>query len=158
MPTAVMTPDAPKAIGPYSQAVLAEGPAGRTLFCSGQIALDPATGELVAGGAAAQAERVMRNVEAVLASAGMGFADVVRTTVYLTDLGDFAVMNEVYGRRFSGTFPARSTVQVAALPRGALVEVEVLAVQAPRPRRGAPRPRRRAARPERATARRTRRR
>jgi hypothetical protein len=83
----------------------------------------------------------------------MGFADVVKTTVYLTDLADFAVMNEVYGRRFSGTFPARSTVQVAALPRGARIELEVLAVQAPRPRRGAPRPKRRAARPERGAAR-----
>ena len=138
MPTALASPDAPRAIGPYSQAVLAEGPAGRTLFCSGQIALDPATGELVAGDAAAQTERVMRNVEAVLGAAGMGFADVVKTTVYLVDLADFAAMNEVYGRRFGGTPPARSTVQVAALPRGSRVEVEVLAWQArPGARRGA---------------------
>lgn len=137
MPRAVSSPDAPGAIGPYSQAVLSEGPAGRTLFCSGQVALDPATGELVAGDAAVQTERVMRNVEALLAGAGMGFADVVKTTVFLTDLNDFAAMNQVYGRPFGGTFPARSTVQVAALPRGARVEIEVLAVQArPGTRRG----------------------
>ncbi len=130
MPTAVESPAAPRAIGPYSQAVLVEGPAGRTLFCSGQIPLDPATGELVSGDAAAQTERIMGNVEAVLSAAGMGFADVVKTTVYLADLADVAAMNQVYGKRFAGTFPARSTVQVAALPRGARVEVEVLAVQA----------------------------
>jgi 2-iminobutanoate/2-iminopropanoate deaminase len=146
MANAIASPDAPRAIGPYSQAVLAEGPAGRTLFCSGQIALDPATGELVAGDVAAQTERVMRNVEAVLASAGMGFGDVVKTTVFLTDLADFAAMNEVYGRRFSGTFPARSTVQVAALPRGAGVEVEVLALRARRAGGGAGRPARHGAR------------
>ncbi len=158
MPKAVSSADAPKAIGPYSQAVLVEGPAGRTLFSSGQVALDPATGELVAGDAASQVERVMKNLEAVLAAAGMGFGDVVKTTVFLADLADFAAMNEVYGRRFSGTFPARSTVQVAALPRGARVEVEVLAVQAPRPRRGARRPKGRAARAKRGASRRTRRR
>jgi 2-iminobutanoate/2-iminopropanoate deaminase len=119
---------APKAIGPYSQAVLVEGPAGRTLHCSGQIPLDPATGELVQGDIAAQTERVMRNLEAVLSSAGMSFADVVKTTVFLADLADFAAMNEVYGRRFPASPPARSTVQVAALPRGARIEVEVMAV------------------------------
>jgi 2-iminobutanoate/2-iminopropanoate deaminase len=144
MTTAVSSPDAPKAIGPYSQAVLTQGPAGRTLFCSGQVALDPATGELLQGDTAAQAERVMDSVGAVLAAAGMGFGDVVKTTVFLTDMADFAAVNEVYGRRFSGTFPARSTVQVAALPRGARVEVEVLAVApARRPRRAAPRRKRR---------------
>ena len=145
----VSSPDAPGAIGPYSQAVLAEGAGGRTLFCSGQVALDPATGELVQGDAAAQTERVMDNLAAVLAAAGMGFGDVVKTTVFLADLGDFAGVNEAYGRRFHGTLPARSTVQVAALPRGARVEVEVVAVKAARPakrtgrragpRRGAPR-------------------
>ncbi len=122
------TPDAPKAIGPYSQAVLVEGPAGKTLHCAGQIPLDPATGELVAGDVTAQTERVLDNVRAVLAAAGMTFADVVKTTVYLTDLADFAKMNEAYGKRFTaGSYPARSTVPVAALPRGAKVEIEVQA-------------------------------
>jgi 2-iminobutanoate/2-iminopropanoate deaminase len=131
----VASPEAPKAIGPYSQAVLVESPAGRTLHCSGQIPLDPATGELVGGDAAAQAEQVLRNVEAVLAAVGMGFGDVVKSTVYLVDLADFAAMNEVYGRRFPSDPPARSTVQVAALPRGARVEVEVLAVSPAKVRR-----------------------
>jgi 2-iminobutanoate/2-iminopropanoate deaminase len=139
MPTAVESPAAPRAIGPYSQAVLVEGPAGRTLFCSGQIPLDPTTGELVPGDAAVQTERIMGNVEAVLSAAGMAFADVVRTTVYLVQLDDFAAVNQAYGRRFAGPFPARSTVQVAALPRGARVEIEVLAVQA-RPGRAGRRP------------------
>ena len=139
MPKAVSSPDAPRAIGPYSQAVLVDGGTGRTLYSSGQIALDPATGELAQGDAAAQTERVMKNIEAVLGSAGMGFADVVKTTVYLTDLSDFAAVNQVYGRRFSGTFPARSTVQVAALPRGARVEIDVVATQrAPRRKQAGP--------------------
>ncbi len=145
----VSSPDAPKAIGPYSQAVLAEGPGGRILFCSGQVALDPATGELVQGDAAAETERVMDNLAAVLAAAGMGFGDVVKTTVFLADLGDFASVNEAYGRRFQGAFPARSTVQVAALPRGARVEVEAVAVKAGRPAKragGRARPGRRAPR------------
>lgn len=137
----VSSADAPRAIGPYSQAVLAEGPGGRTVFCSGQIALDPVTGELVQGDAAAQTERVMDNLAAVLAAAGMGFGDVVKTTVFLADLGHFAAVNEVYGRRLQGAFPARSTVQVAALPRGALVEVEAVAVKSARPaKRGRARP------------------
>ena len=123
----VASPGAPRAIGPYSQAVRVAGPAGSLLFCSGQIPLDPATGELVPGGIAAQTEQVMRNVEAVLAAAGLGFEQVVKTTVFLVDLADFAAMNEVYGRRFTGACPARSTVQVAALPRGAAVEIEVVA-------------------------------
>ena len=126
----IATPSAPKAIGPYSQAVLSEGAGQRSLYCSGQIPLDPATGELVDGDIALQTERVLANVEAVLAAAGMGFGDVVKTTVFLVDLGDFAKMNEVYGRRFPASPPARSTVQVAALPRGARVEIEVLAAQA----------------------------
>jgi 2-iminobutanoate/2-iminopropanoate deaminase len=128
MRSVVAVPGAPAAIGPYSQAVLVEGPAGRTLWCSGQIPLDPATGELVAGDATAQTERIMRNVEAVLAGAGMTFANVVKSTVFLVDLADFAAMNAVYGSRFPRDPPARSTVQVAALPKGARVEVEVLAV------------------------------
>jgi 2-iminobutanoate/2-iminopropanoate deaminase len=128
-PTIVSSPAAPRAIGPYSQAVLVERGGGRTLYCSGQIPLDPATGELVPGDIIPQTERVLANVEAVLAAAGMSFADVVKTTVYLADLGDFARMNEVYARRVPSAPPARSTVQVAALPRGARVEIEVVAVQ-----------------------------
>ncbi len=129
MPTQIIaTPDAPKAIGPYSQAVLLERAGARTLHCSGQIALDPATGELVQGDIAVQTERAMRNIEAVLAAAGMTFANVVKTTVFLADMADFARMNEIYGRRFTAAPPARSTVQAAALPRGARVEIEVTAV------------------------------
>jgi 2-iminobutanoate/2-iminopropanoate deaminase len=129
MPTRIIaSQSAPKAIGPYSQAVLLDRPGGKTLFCSGQIALDPATGELVQGDITAQTERVMQNVEAVLTAAGMGFGNVVKTTVFLADLGDFARMNEAYGKRFTGAFPARSTVQVAALPRGSRIEIEVTAV------------------------------
>jgi 2-iminobutanoate/2-iminopropanoate deaminase len=117
---------APKAIGPYSQAVESSG--GRTLWLSGQIALDPATGELVPGDIAAQTERVMQNLGAVLEAAGAGFEDVVRCTIYLADLADFAKVNEVYGRRFPLHPPARATVQVAALPRGARVEIDAVAV------------------------------
>jgi 2-iminobutanoate/2-iminopropanoate deaminase len=117
---------APKAIGPYSQAVEARG--ARTLWLSGQIPLDPATGELVAGDVAAQTARVMENLRAVLAAAGAGFEHVVKCTIYLADLADFAKVNEVYGRSFPGDPPARATVQVAALPRGARVEIEAVAV------------------------------
>ncbi len=123
---AVATPDAPKAIGPYSQAIAV--PAGRMVFLSGQIPLDPATGAIVPGDIEAQTERVMKNLAAVLAAAQLGFEHVVRTTIYLTDLADFARVNEVYGRSFSGAPPARATVQVAALPRGARVEVDAIAV------------------------------
>jgi 2-iminobutanoate/2-iminopropanoate deaminase len=122
----ISTTDAPKAIGPYSQAV--EAPAGRVVWCSGQIPLDPATGELVQGDIAAQTERVMRNLDAVLRAGGAGFGDVVRTTIFLADLGDFAKVNEVYGRYFTAAPPARSTVQVAGLPRGARVEIDCVAV------------------------------
>jgi 2-iminobutanoate/2-iminopropanoate deaminase len=124
----IASPGAPKAIGPYSQALLVERSGQRTLYCSGQVALEPRSGELVQGDIAVQTERVMQNVEAVLAAAGMTFANVAKTTVFLLDMADFARMNEVYGRRFTGAFPARSTVQVAALPRGARVEIEVMAV------------------------------
>ena len=127
-PTIVSSPAAPRAIGPYSQAVLVERGGGRTLYCSGQIPLDPTTGELVAGDIAIQTERVLANVEAVLAAAGMSCADVVKTTVFLADLSDFSRMNEVYAKHFPSAPPARSTVQVAALPRGARVEIEVVAV------------------------------
>ena len=128
-PTIVSSPGAPRAIGPYSQAVLVERGGGRTLYCSGQIPLDPATGELVTGDIAAQTDRVLANVQAVLAAAGMSCADVVKTTVFLADLSDFSRMNEVYAKHFPSAPPARSTVQVAALPKGARVEIEVLAVQ-----------------------------
>jgi len=120
---------APRAIGPYSQAQLVEHPGLAILYCAGQIPLDPATGELVAGDIRVETERVMTNLEGVLEAGGMTFANVVKTTVFLKDLADFAGMNEVYGHRFQGGYPARSTVQVAALPRGARVEVEVLAVR-----------------------------
>lgn len=122
----VQSPEAPKAIGPYSQAIEARG--ARTLWLSGQIALDPATGELAGGDVAAQTERVMENLAAVLAAAGAGFEHVVKCTIYLADLGDFAKVNEVYGRRFPSSPPARATVQVAALPKGARVEVDAVAV------------------------------
>jgi 2-iminobutanoate/2-iminopropanoate deaminase len=122
----VSTTAAPKAIGPYSQAVEARG--ARTLFLSGQIPLDPATGELVKGDIEVETVRVMENLRAVLAAAGAGFGDVVRTTIFLADLADFARVNEVYGRSFPADPPARATVQVAALPRGARVEIDAIAV------------------------------
>ena len=124
----VVTSDqAPKAIGPYSQAI--EVPAGRFLFLAGQIPLDPATGNMVEGDTAAQAERVMQNLKAVLEAGGAGFDKVVKTTIFLTDLADFGKVNEVYGKSFGEAPPARATVQVAALPRGCKVEIEVLAVK-----------------------------
>jgi 2-iminobutanoate/2-iminopropanoate deaminase len=122
----VSSAGAPRAIGPYSQAIEASG--GRTLWLSGQIPLDPATGEIVQGDVEAQAERVMENLAAVLAAAGAGFHHVVRCTIYLVDLADFARVNEVYGRRFPKDPPARATVQVAALPRAARVEIDAVAV------------------------------
>lgn len=124
--TVIATTDAPAAIGPYSQAIRA----GETLFCSGQIPIDPATGELVAGGIKEQTAQVLKNVQAVLAAAGLSPEHVVKTTVFLKDLGDFAVMNELYAGVFAAAGnvpPARSTVQVAALPKGSLVEIECLA-------------------------------
>jgi 2-iminobutanoate/2-iminopropanoate deaminase len=122
----VATPAAPKAIGPYSQGVEARGT--RTLWLSGQIPLDPATGQLVDGDIAAQTARVMANLGAVLSAAGAGFESVVRCTIFLADLGDFARVNEVYERSFPTDPPARTTVQVAALPRGARVEIDAVAV------------------------------
>jgi 2-iminobutanoate/2-iminopropanoate deaminase len=122
----VATPGAPKAIGPYSQGVRANG----LLFTAGQVALDPATGELVSGGIAEQTTRAMENLRAVLTAAGTDFSQVVKTTVFLVDMADFTAMNEVYGRAFGAHRPARSTVAVAALPRGARVEIEVIAVVA----------------------------
>src|SRR6185369_6139096 len=111
---AISTDSAPAAIGPYSQAVQA----GDLLFCSGQIALDPTTGEMLQGDVVLQAEQVMENIAAVLVAAGAGFADVVKTTIFLVDMGDFAAVNEVYRRRFVSHKPARSTVAVKSLPRG----------------------------------------
>jgi 2-iminobutanoate/2-iminopropanoate deaminase len=123
---AVHSDDAPKAIGPYSQAVQVE--AGRMTFLSGQIPLDPKTMEMVQGDVVAQAEQVMKNLGAVLAAGGLDFSHVVRCTIYLTDLADFTQVNEVYGRSFTGAPPARATVQVSALPRGAKVEIDAIAV------------------------------
>ena len=113
----------PAAVGPYNHAVCV----GNLLFCSGQIPLDPSTGQLVAGDIKAQTERVLENVKSILADQRLSFANVVKSTVFMTNLGDFAAMNEVYARYFTSDFPARSTVQVAALPRGASVEIEVVA-------------------------------
>jgi 2-iminobutanoate/2-iminopropanoate deaminase len=123
-PRAIQTGAAPAAIGPYAQAVVANG----FLFTAGQIALDPGTGQLVEGDCVAQTERVLQNLSAVLAEAGARWEDVVKTTVFLADLNDFPRVNEVYARTLGGARPARSTVQVAALPRGALVEIEAVAV------------------------------
>jgi 2-iminobutanoate/2-iminopropanoate deaminase len=123
----VTTAGAPKAIGPYSQAVSA--PAGRLLFCSGQIPLDPSSGEMVgAGDVRAQAERVLQNLGAVLTAGGASFASVVKTTIFLIDLGDFGAVNEIYARYFPSQPPARATVQAAGLPRGALIEIEAIAI------------------------------
>jgi 2-iminobutanoate/2-iminopropanoate deaminase len=119
----VATSGAPKAIGPYSQAVRANG----FLFTAGQVALDPRSGELVAGGIVEQTTRAMENLKAILAAAGADFSQVVKTTVFLVDMGDFTAMNEVYAGVFGNHRPARSTVAVAALPRGARVEIEVIA-------------------------------
>lgn len=117
------TDTAPAAIGPYSQAVKC----GNMLFCSGQIPLDPLSGELVGGDITTQAEQVMNNIAAVLSAAGVGFDDVVKTTIYLVDMADFAAVNDVYGRRFAAHKPARSTVAVKSLPRAAMLEIEVVA-------------------------------
>ena len=125
--TVISTNDAPKAIGPYSQAIRSSG-AGDLLFCSGQIALDPGTMELLKGDATAQAEQVFTNLRAVARAAGGELAHVVKLTVFLTDLGDFAAVNAVMASHFAAPYPARSTVQVAALPRGASVEVEAIMV------------------------------
>ncbi len=119
----VSTNDAPQAIGPYSQAIKL----GNVVYTAGQIPLDPATGKMVDGDISAQADRVMKNVQAVLAAAGSSMDRAVKTTCFLANLDDFAAFNEVYGRYFTNTPPARSTVQVARLPAGALVEVECIA-------------------------------
>jgi 2-iminobutanoate/2-iminopropanoate deaminase len=119
----VSTNEAPGAIGPYSQAVRS----GSFLFCSGQIPLDPKSGQIVSGDITAQTRRVLDNIAALLRAEGLNFDDVVKTTVFLTNLDDFQIVNEIYGSYFKQNPPARSTVQVAALPRGANVEIEVIA-------------------------------
>lgn len=126
-PQAVETLAAPEAIGPYSQAIRAGG----TVYLAGQIALDPVTGEMVEGGIETETRQVMDNLGAVLAAAGMDFSHVVQTQVFLTDLGDFVAMNEIYSGYLSPPYPARATVGVAALPRGALVEIQMVAVDGP---------------------------
>lgn len=123
-PEAVRSAGAPAPIGPYSQAVRAGG----FLFLSGQIGLDPATGALVDGGVAAECRRALDGLKEVLEAAGVSLGSVVKTTIYLTDLGDFAAVNDVYGGYFTEPFPARATVGVASLPRGARVEIEMVAV------------------------------
>jgi 2-iminobutanoate/2-iminopropanoate deaminase len=120
---AIATPDAPKAIGPYSQAIRA----GSFLFVSGQIAIDPATGEMTGGDVATETRRVLTNISEILKAAGGSMAGVVRTTVYLADLADFTAMNAVYGEFFPAPAPARSTIQAARLPRDARVEIDAIA-------------------------------
>jgi 2-iminobutanoate/2-iminopropanoate deaminase len=120
---AVSTAGAPAAIGPYSQGIAVDG----FVFCSGQLGLDPGSGELVSGGVEAQAERALRNVAAVLDSAGLAMADVVKTTIFLADIGDFAAVNAIYARHMPDPPPARSTFAVGALPKGGLVEIEAVA-------------------------------
>ncbi|MFB3126685.1 MAG: RidA family protein [Candidatus Acidiferrales bacterium] len=124
MKTIVQTDKAPAAIGPYSQAVKAGG----FVFLSGQVALDPASGQVVEGDVRAQTERVMKNLQAVLAAAGSSLAAVVKATVFLADMNDFAAMNEVYGRFFSSDPPARATVQAARLPKDVQVEIDLIAL------------------------------
>jgi len=119
----ISTSEAPAAIGPYSQAVRS----GRFLFCSGQIPLDPKSGQIITGDIAAQTRRVLDNIAAVLRAEGLTFDNIVKTTIFLTDLGDFQTVNEIYGSYFKQDPPARSTVQVSALPKGAKVEIEVIA-------------------------------
>jgi 2-iminobutanoate/2-iminopropanoate deaminase len=120
----ISTKDAPQAIGPYSQAIRADA----LVFVSGQVAIDPATQQVISGDIAAQTDRVLKNLSAILKAAGSGLEKVVRSTVFLKDMGDFAAMNEVYARYFTANPPARSTVQAARLPRDVLVEIDVIAL------------------------------
>lgn len=120
----IETPNAPKAIGPYSQAIKASG----FIFASGQVALDPGTGQVIEGGIREQTERVLKNLSAVLEAAGSSLELAVKTTVFLADFGDFAEMNDVYGRFFGETPPARSTVEVSRLPKDVRIEIDVIAV------------------------------
>ena len=124
MKKTIKTNTAPAAIGPYSQAVQA----GNMLFVSGQLGLDPATGDFAEGGVAAQTAQSFKNIKAILAEAGYTMADIVKTTVFLTDMSDFAEVNEIYAGQFEGTYPARSAIAVKTLPKNGLVEIEVVAV------------------------------
>lgn len=126
MKKVIATTQAPAAIGPYSQAILA----GNMLFASGQLGMDPATGNFVEGGVKEQTTQAFKNVKAILEEAGLGINDVVKTTVFLADMSDFAAMNEIYATQFEGAFPARSAVAVKTLPKNGLVEIEVVAVKA----------------------------
>jgi 2-iminobutanoate/2-iminopropanoate deaminase len=126
MKQAISSADAPKAIGPYSPAVRA----GQLLFVSGQVPFDPATGQMIEGGIAAQTRRVLDNIGALLKAGGLAFSDVVRTTIFLADMNDFAAVNDVYATYFSQPFPARATVQVARLPKDARVEIDAVAAYA----------------------------
>ena len=121
----ISTKDAPQAIGPYSQAIKANG----FVFTSGQVAIDPATQQVIDGDVAAQTDRVLRNLSEILEAAGSGLGKVVKTNVFLKNMGDFAVMNTIYGKYFSSTPPARSTVEVARLPKDVLVEIDVIALE-----------------------------
>ncbi|HEY2484955.1 MAG TPA: RidA family protein [Candidatus Binataceae bacterium] len=121
----IQTSGAPAAIGPYSQAIEEQG----WVFCSGQIGLDPKSGALVAGGVEAETRRALENLHEVLAEAGLGFQNIVKTTIFLADLGDFDVVNRIYGEHLSPPYPARSTMQAAALPRKARVEIEAIAMK-----------------------------
>ncbi len=125
MKTSIHTKKAPGAIGPYSQAVAESG----LVFCSGQIGLDPASGKLVEGGIEFETRRVLQNIGEVLAAAGLDFVDVVKTTIFMVDLAEFETVNRVYGEHFEPPYPARSTVQVAALPRNARIEIEAIALK-----------------------------
>jgi 2-iminobutanoate/2-iminopropanoate deaminase len=120
----IATPDAPQAIGPYSQAIRAEG----LIFTSGQVAIDPATQQVIAGDVSAQTDRVLKNLAAILQASGSSLEKVLRCTVFLKNMGDFGAMNEVYGRYFQKNPPARSTVEVARLPKDVLVEIDVIAL------------------------------
>lgn len=125
MKKVISTNNAPAAIGPYSQAIEVNG----TIYASGQIPINPATGEFVSGGIKEQTEQVFKNIKAILSEAGLSTDNIVKTTVLLANIGDFTAMNEVYAAQFSGTFPARSAFAVKDLPKGALIEIEVIAVR-----------------------------
>lgn len=126
MKKVINSKNAPAAIGPYSQAILVD----KTLYASGQLGIDPQTGDFVAGGVKEQTEQVFRNIRAILTEAGFEMSDVVKTTCFLADMGDFAEMNAVYAEQFEGGFPARSAVAVRTLPKNGLIEIEVLAIKA----------------------------
>lgn len=125
MKKVINSKNAPAAIGPYSQAILVD----KTLYASGQLGIDPATGDFVAGGVKEQTEQVFRNIRAILTEAGFEMSDVVKTTCFLADMGDFVEMNAVYAEQFEGSFPARSAVAVRTLPKNGLIEIEVLAIK-----------------------------